>query len=257
MTGLDDRFVKRRHDAPTGFFEVEAAGLRWLAVPGGVPVAEVLDVSPTHLSTQHLESAPPTGTAADEFGRRLVVTHDAGARHFGVPPDGWDGDGYIGTIGLPHALEPVKAWGEFYANLRLRPYLRAAYNHGTIDGHQLHVFERVCTRLEAGTYDDPSDQPCRIHGDLWSGNVLWATDGVHLIDPAAHGGHRETDLAMLGLFGLPQLERVLRAYDEAHPLTDGWRERTGLHRLHPLLTHVVMFGGSYVPQAIAMAHKYG
>jgi fructosamine-3-kinase len=187
----------------------------------------------------------------------LAVTHDAGARHYGVPPDGWEGDGYIGTIGLPLALEPLTSWGEFYADLRLRPYLRAAYNDGTIDGHQLQVFERVCTRLEAGAYDDPSDEPSRIHGDLWSGNVVWATDGVHLIDPAAHGGHRETDLAMLGLFGLPELERVLRAYDEAHRLADGWRDRVGLHRLHPLLTHLVMFGGSYVPQAIAMARKYG
>jgi len=249
--------VKRRHDAPPGFFEVEAAGLRWLAVPGGVPVAEPIEVSPSQLSTVKLELVPPTGAAADEFGRRLAVTHDAGARHFGVPPDGWSTDGYIGPIALPHALAPMTAWGEFYANLRLRPYMRAAYNAGTIDGHQLELFERVCTRLEDGVYDDPSDEPSRIHGDLWSGNVVWAAGGVHLVDPAAHGGHRETDLAMLGLFGLPQLERVLRAYDEAHPLADGWRDRVGLHRLHPLLTHVVMFGGSYVAQAVAMAHKYG
>ncbi len=257
MTVPGDRFVKRRRDAPPGFFEVEAAGLRWLAVPGGVAVAEPIDVSASELSTVKLELAPPTGAVADEFGRQLATTHDAGARHYGVPPGDWTTDGYIGTIGLPHVLEPVKSWGEFYANFRIRPYLRSAYNDGTIDGHQLHVFEQVCTRLEAGAYDDPTDQPSRIHGDLWSGNILWSVDGVHLIDPAAHGGHRETDLAMLGLFGLPHLERVLRAYDEVHPLSDGWRDRVGLHRLHPLLTHVVMFGGSYVPQAIAMAHKYG
>lgn len=93
-------------------------------------------------------------------------------------------------------------------------------------------------------------------GDLWSGNVFWCADGVYLIDPAAHGGHRETDLAMLGLFGIPQLERVLRGYNEVRPLADGWRDRIGLHRLHPLLTHVVMFGTAYVAQALAMARKY-
>jgi fructosamine-3-kinase len=242
-------FVKSRSDAPAGFFEVEAAGLRWLAVPGGVPVAEPLDVSPTQLTTTRLDVAPPTESAAEDFGRRLTVTHDAGARHFGVPPEGWQGDGYIGTIPLPHAWEPVKSWGEFYANLRLRPYLRAANLH-------LDVFERLCTRLEAGTYDDPSEEPCRIHGDLWSGNVLWTPNGVHLIDPAAHGGHRETDLAMLALFGLPQLDRVLRAYDEAHPLADGWRDRIGLHQLHPLLVHVVLFGGGYLQQAVDLAKRY-
>ena len=253
---MTDAFVKERHDAPPGFFEVEAAGLRWLDVPGGVPVVQPLQVSPGHLATPRLHPVPPTGAAADEFGRRLAVLHDTGARHFGVPPDGWETDGYIGTIELPHSLGPTKAWGEFYASLRVRPYLRMAYDQGTINDHQLAVFERLCRKLTDGAYDDPAEQPCRIHGDLWSGNAFWTADGVHLIDPAAHGGHRETDLAMLGLFGMPQLERVLRAYDEVHPLTDGWRDRVGLHRLHPLLTHVVMFGSSYVPQALAIARKY-
>ena len=42
-----------------------------------------------------------------------------------------------------------------------------------------------------------------------------------LIDPAAHGGHRETDLAMLALFGAPFLDRILAAYDEVAPLAAG------------------------------------
>ncbi|HEU4945746.1 MAG TPA: fructosamine kinase family protein [Kribbella sp.] len=253
---MPDTFVKHRRNAPPGFFEVEAAGLRWLAVPGGVPVVRPLDVSPGRLVTPQLSLIPPTGAAADEFGRRLAVLHDAGARWYGVPPDDWDANGYIGTIELPHALTPIGSWGEFYANLRLRPYLRTAYDQGTIDAARLAVFERVCDRLTSGLYDDPTERPSRIHGDLWSGNVVWCADGATLVDPAAHGGHRETDLAMLGLFGIPYLERLLRGYNEAHPLSDGWQDRAGLHRLHPLLTHVVMFGAGYVPQALAIASKY-
>ncbi|MDX6236578.1 MAG: hypothetical protein QOG10_1393 [Kribbellaceae bacterium] len=249
-------FVKERLDAPPGFFEVEAAGLRWLAVPGGVPVARPLDVAPGRIVTPLLVPVPPTGAAADELGQRLAALHDAGARHFGVPPDGWTTDGYIGTIHLPHSLEPIQSWGEFYATLRLQPYVRMAYDRGTIDSRHLAVFERVSRRLLDGAYDDPAERPSRNHGDLWSGNVVWCADGAHLIDPAAHGGHRETDLAMLGLFGMPQLERLLRAYHEAHPLLDGWRDRVGLHRLHPLLTHVVMFGSAYVPRALAVARQY-
>ena len=65
----------------------------------------------------------------------------------------------------------------------------------------------------------PHEPPSRIHGDLWSGNVVWSSDGSgYLVDPAAHGGHRETDLAMLALFGAPHLARLLEAYDEAAPL---------------------------------------
>jgi fructosamine-3-kinase len=256
MTVSPGSFVKERTDAPPGFFEVEAAGLRWLATSGGAPVVPPLDVSPGRLATPRLTPVPPTGAAADEFGRRLAVTHDAGARWYGVPPDGWNADGYIGRITLPHALEPLSSWGEFYANLRLQPYLRMAYDRGTIDTFQLSVFERVCRRLCDGVYDDPAERPSRLHGDLWSGNVVWCANGATLVDPSAHGGHRETDLAMLGLFGMPQLERILHGYNEAHPLSAGWESRVGLHQLHPLLTHVVMFGSPFVPRALAMTRNY-
>ena len=51
-----------------------------------------------------------------------------------------------------------------------------------------------------------ADKPARIHGDLWSGNVMWTADSGQseavLIDPAAHGGHREEDLAIGGLLQL-------------------------------------------------------
>ena len=60
-----------------------------------------------------------------------------------------------------------------------------------------------------------------------------------MIDPAAYGGHREADLAMLSLFGLPHLPRVLDAYAEVSPLADGWEERLPLHQLFPLLVHAV------------------
>ncbi|TWD83937.1 fructosamine-3-kinase [Kribbella amoyensis] len=246
-------FVKQRPGAPPGFFEVEAAGLRWLTVPGGVPVAEPLEVSADRLSTRRLEPVAPTRAAAEEFGRRLARTHEAGARWFGAPPDGWDSDGYIGTVSLPHAHAPTRSWGEVFADLRIRPFVRAAFDQGTLDHRETEVFERICRDLAAGRYDDPTERPCRIHGDLWSGNVVWAADGAHLIDPAAHGGHRETDLAMLALFGLPHLDRVLAAYDEVRPLTAGWESRIGLHQLHPLLVHVVLFGGGYVSQALATA----
>ena len=112
----------------------------------------------------------------------------------------------------------------------------------------------MCERIDdlAG----PAEPPARLHGDLWRGNVLWAADGrVWLIDPAAHGGHRETDLAMLHLFGCPHLDRVVAAYDEAAPLAAGWRERVALHQLFPLLVHTVLFGGGYGGQAAAAARR--
>ncbi|MGW0486383.1 fructosamine kinase family protein [Nonomuraea sp. NPDC003214] len=105
------------------------------------------------------------------------------------------------------------------------------------------MIERAVERF--GEVAGAPEPPARIHGDLWSGNLLWSAGTGVLVDPAAHGGHRETDLAMLALFGAPYLDRILGAYREEAPLADGWRERVPLHQLHPLLVHVVLYGGAY------------
>ena len=87
--------------------------------------------------------------------------------------------------------------------------------------------------------------------------MLWGTDGVvTMVDPAAYAGHREMDLAMLALFGLPHLQRALDAYAEAAPLAEGWEDRVALHQLFPLLVHACMFGGGYGARAGAVAARY-
>ncbi len=251
-----DVFVKRRVDAPPGYFAVEAAGLRWLAeAPGGVRVVQPLSVHDDRLVLPRLPEVVPTAAAAEELGRRLARTHAAGAAHHGSGPDGWQGDGYIGPLVLP--LRPGTAWGPWYAEHRLLPYLRNAHDAGAVTGEQSAVIARLLDRLVA----EPDlagdvETPARLHGDLWTGNVMWTGDGVVLVDPAAHGGHRETDLAMLALFDLPHLGSVLAAYDEAAPLAAGWRERVGLHQVHPLLVHAVLFGGGYGRHAAELASRY-
>ena len=87
----------------------------------------------------------------------------------------------------------------------------------------------------------------------WSGNLLWSGGQGWLIDPAAHGGHRESDLAMLALFGAPYLDRIIASYREMRPLADGWRSRVPLHQLHPLLVHVCLFGSGYRDAVVAAA----
>ena len=92
----------------------------------------------------------------------------------------------------------------------------------------------------------------RLHGDLWAGNrVVDETGQSWLIDPAAHGGHREFDLAMMRLFG-GFGPNCFAAYHEVAPLATGWQERVELHQLAPLIVHAVKFGGSY-PYAAAQA----
>jgi fructosamine-3-kinase len=145
------------------------------------------------------------------------------------------------------------AWPAWYASDRLLPYLRRARDAGDLTAAEVGTVERVCERLPA--LAGPAEPPARLHGDLWSGNVLWSRDGAWLIDPAAHGGHRETDLAMLALFGCPQLHMILSAYADADPPAAGWEMRVPLHQLFPLLVHVVLFGHGYAAQTIAAAES--
>ncbi|HTX95449.1 MAG TPA: fructosamine kinase family protein [Mycobacterium sp.] len=246
-------FVKRHPDAPDGYFAWEAAGLRWLSkVDGGVPCAQVVSVDGTSLALRRLDSVPATREAAQVFGRRLAVTHEAGAPAFGAGPDGWDGPGFFGPLSkpLPLSLRRHRRWGDFYADERLAPMAERAA--ARLDAPTRAVIESVMARCRAGDFDD-DDPPARLHGDLWSGNVMWTFDGVVLIDPAAHAGHRETDLAMLALFGCPHYDDVVNGYQRVRSLKPGWRDRVGLHQLFPLLAHVVLFGGGYAQQTGAAA----
>ncbi|MBN9107901.1 MAG: fructosamine kinase family protein [Pseudonocardia sp.] len=227
----------------------EAAGLRWLADAGGPAVAHLDAADRDWLVTRYVPTTAPTPEAAEAFGVALSRMHAAGAPEFGSPPPDGPVDAWIGTA--PMRNVESDDWASWYAAYRVLPFARTARDAGTFDADDVELVEQVCARLPelAG----PAEPPARLHGDLWSGNVLWTADGALLIDPAAHGGHRETDLAMLELFGLPHLSRVRAAYDEAAPLAPGHAARIPLHQLFPLLVHVVLFGGGYVGRALAAA----
>ncbi|WP_420867446.1 fructosamine kinase family protein [Actinomadura bangladeshensis] len=220
-----------------GVFAAEAAGLRWLGEAGpAAPVPDVLAADDRMLVLPWLPSSAPTAETAERLGRELA------ALHTGDRPDAYGApwDGFIADLPLDNTPDD-RGWPRWYAERRLEPFLRLGARH--LSSGDVRLIERVMAGIEdlAG----PPEPPSRIHGDLWSGNVQWTDGRALLIDPAAHGGHRETDLAMMALFGTPHLETVLAAYDEAAPLADGWRSRVPLHQLHPLLVHVALFGASY------------
>ncbi|MFF3225896.1 fructosamine kinase family protein [Nocardia suismassiliense] len=190
-----------------------------------------------------LDDHGATPDTADRLGRELATLHANTPTMFGAPWPGW-----IAELPLDNTLS-AGPWPQWYAERRLAPYLPRAATHLGPDGTRL--LEQVIDRID--TLAGPPEPPARIHGDLWSGNIVWTPDRAVLIDPAAHGGHRETDLAMLALFGAPHLDRIRNAYNETHPLADGWRTRIPLHQLHHLLVHVVLFGASYRAQTLTAA----
>lgn len=252
----------------------EAAALRWLAEAepaGGLRAAHVISATAEELVEERIVERAPTHGAAERIGRALAATHAAGAPWWGAPPPGWQ-DAYRINRSLTPTVPAGDApatWGAFFAEHRVMAYARALVDDGSYDAREAAVFERVAQRLCDGLWDAP--QPAlvissghavaRLHGDLWAGNLLWDADpgnatGGALIDPMAYGGHAETDLAMLALFGCPYLETIVSSYDEVSPLSSGWRERIGLHQLAPMLLHCVLFGGFFLGETLSMAHRY-
>ncbi len=235
-------FFKTRADPGPGEYAREAAGLDWLREPGGLQVPDVLAVGEDFLELAWVDEGRLDAAGVLALGHGLAQVHQAGATAFGG-----EGPLRIGRLELPNA--PLERWSDFYAQRRLLPLLGPA---GLGERGRRGV-ERVCERL--GDLAGPEEPPARVHGDLWSGNVLAGRDGrPWLIDPVAHGGHREVDLAMLDLFGGPAIRP---AYAEAAPLAPGWEDRVALWQLFPLLVHAALFGGSYVASAERIAVRYG
>jgi fructosamine-3-kinase len=254
---LDDgrTVLAKTHPAPPpGFFTTEAAGLRWLAEPGVVRVPEVLAVSdgegdePPYLVLAWIQLGQHRKDTEAQLGRALAALHRAEPAGFGR-----EDRRTTGSRGLPN--EPCATWADFYATQRMAPLARLARDGHALPTSAIAALERL-TADRLREVGGPAEPPARLHGDLWAGNRLVDVDGRSwVIDPAAHGGHREFDLAMMRLFGGFGAE-CFESYAEAHPLSPGWEDRVALHQIAPLVVHAIKFGGSYVSAATDAIARY-
>ena len=232
-------FVKHYEEGAPDIAAAEARGLTWLSEAQTLAVARVVAVESQGaiLILEWIESGPPTADAFERFGRKLSALHAAGSSSFGN-----SADNYLGPVRQNNA--PVDDWPSFYGERRIRPLLRLAQDQRLIPSRLANRLEGLIEKLPDRC--GPPEVPARLHGDLWRGNLMMNGDSQPvLIDPAAYGGHREVDLAMMRLFGgFP--ERTFEAYAECSPLSPGSAERVPLYQIYPLLVHVLLFGRSYL-----------
>ena len=243
-------FAKTHPSAPPQFFSTEAAGLAWLRGADAVRVPEVLAVSddvPNYLVLEWIEQGRATSTTDRDLGVALTQLHRKGAPSFGR-----EDRRTTGSRQLPN--EPCATWASFYARDRLLPLARLAVDAHALPERSITAMEQLAGRLDE--FGGSGEPPARLHGDLWAGNRLVGSDGRSwLIDAAAHGGHREFDLAMMRLFG-GFGEDCFAAYAEAFPLSAGWQDRVLLHQIAPLVVHTIKFGGGYVDAATRAIDRY-
>lgn len=232
-------FVKTRPNCAVTMYAREAEGLRYLAETRALRTPGVLAINERFLVLEWITSAVRRPHFEEELGRGLAQLHKFGAQTFGLAHDN-----FIGSLAQDNT--ETHGWAEFYAQRRLLALTHTARRAGTLPQTIAGRIVSVCERLPA--LCGPAEPPSRLHGDLWSGNVMSDAEGAPvLIDPAVYGGDREIDLAMLELFGAPS-ERFFAAYDEIYPRRPGSAERVALYQLYPLLVHVCLFGSGYVRQ---------
>lgn len=248
VTLRDGRSVfAKEHPNAGPMFDAEAFGLGWLAEANALRTPTVLSASPRALVLEFIE----TGSRGDSFdetlGRNLAQMHAHAPPGFGLPHPG-----VIASLPQDNASEAD--WATFYGARRLAPMLALCVERGRLPAaahSELDALLRVLPERLG-----PAEPPARLHGDLWSGNVMVDHRGAPvLVDPAAYGGHREVDLAMMHLFG-GFSPATFAAYEEATPLAPGHQDRVRLLQLYPVLVHVALFGGHYGATARQTINDY-
>lgn len=193
----------------------------------GVAAPQVLAARGQLFAMTHLEEgrAGPEGWAA--LGHELRRLHRVRG-----PDYGWEEDYAFGAAALPNA--GAADWPAFWAERRLMAWPEALP----------HDIARRVEALAARLPDllPKAPTPALLHGDLWSGNVLFTAEGgAALIDPACYHGDKEVDLAMLHLFGTPH-----PGFCESYgPMAPGLAERRPIYQLWPALVHLRLFGAGY------------
>ena len=154
---------------------------------------------------------------------------------------GYDQDNYIGLNPQKNSLSDN--WGNFFVEYRLRYQLSLVKNTNaknifikTLDHNQ--------EKLE-NFLNEHTKHPSIVHGDLWSGNVIYGKKKVYLIDPAVYFGDREVDLAMTEMFGGFGVE-FYQAYEKEYPLSVEYDAKKIIYNLYHYLNHYNLFGSGYL-----------
>jgi fructosamine-3-kinase len=246
MSSGQSFFVKTGARLPAKMFRTEAMGLRSIEETGAVLTPKQYHYTPGYLVLDYIEPGTPLNDSWVRLGTRLAALHDVTGSRFG-----FDCDNYCGTT------PQINTWQvsgyDFFAEHRLLFQARLAFDRGLLEQAAVMNIEKLCNRLPDLIPGQPASL---IHGDLWSGNMMFNANGDPiLIDPATHWGWAEADLAMTRLFGGFN-DEFYRAYEEARPTIKGWRKRVDLYNLYHLLNHLNLFGSGYLGQVLNILKRY-
>lgn len=190
---------------------------------------------------------PAVSVHCDEnLGKGLAEIHALVSCQFGL-----QGPSYCGLTPQDNRWKPH--WPAFYIENRLTYILALIRAKSAVQPSDLVLFDRLFSKLPAILPATP--HASLIHGDLWSGNYMDSFPTPALIDPAVCYADREMEFGMITLFG-GFSQRFFDAYNEILPLEPDWKSRNRIYQLYHLLNHYLLFGGSYMQQAVKIAKSF-
>lgn len=252
LTSSGTWFLKWNANCPADMFAREAEGMIELgkAADNELVIPQILchkapGDSPGFLIMEFCEPGR-SGSDDEKLGRGLATIHRFKHDNFG-----FDNDNYCGDT--PQSNKKVGNWLDFFREQRLAYLLQLITNRGRLSNAELKSYDRLLNKLPE--LIPASSVPSLIHGDLWSGNYMYTSNGPALIDPAAYYADREMEFAIITMFG-GFSSRFFEAYNESFPLDKDWQSRNKLYQLYHILNHFYLFGGGYGSQALAVAKSY-
>jgi len=240
-------FVKANRKGFHRAFTSEAAALKEIAQTKTIRVPEVVSTiegeSQAYLILEYIESRPSRSGDWRSFGQQLAQLHA-----IEQPFYGWHRDNLIGATAQPNPRSD--SWVDFFAEHRIEHQLSLCQTRG----YKLPLASELLKQLPHFFTGHPVS-PSLLHGDLWSGNAAFDSDGRPFIfDPGSYYGDREADLAFTEFFGGFPPE-FYETYNAELPLDPGYEHRKILYNLYHCLNHLYLFGASYAHQAEQMTRQ--
>ncbi|WP_251359913.1 fructosamine kinase family protein [Kangiella sp. TOML190] len=200
-----------------------------------IKIPRVLEVSEQQLVLQKIESRAASSEQMRLLGQSLARLHQVSYQDYGL-----DTDNYIGLN--PQRNIMTNNWGEFFFEQRLIVQVSFIKDLNVRDEFSKILLKQKLSLINF--LNQHCAHPGVVHGDLWSGNVLFDKENVWLIDPALYYGDREVDLAMTEMFGVFSTE-FYHGYDSVYPRTKAYSQKKQIYNLYHYLNHYNLFGDGY------------
>jgi len=191
---------------------------------------------------QRVNQTNPTSSQQTQLGIALAKIHSIKQKHYG-----FEHDNFIGLNIQKNSIS--NNWGEFFYQYRLM-FQISIIKDKKIKEEFYKVFENIKEGL-IEFLNNSCEYSSLVHGDLWSGNVIFEKDSIYLIDPAIYYADREVDIAMTEMFGGFSME-FYKAYEQSLPLSKEYSKKKYIYNLYHYLNHFNLFGKSYLNSCVTL-----